>query len=149
VLPRTRVTLRFNTPMNPRSVEHALQIDPLIEAGRVWSDDNTTLTISPTRSLQPDALYHVALGTGALSRMCRPLDQPLSLSFRIAPAPAVLAVLPADGAQDVMLDMPISIRFSRAIAPTDTLGLSVALPELRFVPPLAGSATWLDSTTVL
>ncbi len=99
VLPRAQVLLRFSAPMNPRSVEHALQIDPPIDADVLWSDDNATLTISPTRSLQPAATYHIALGVGALSRLFRPLDQPLSLSFHVAPAPAVLAVLPADGTQ--------------------------------------------------
>ncbi|MFL5803070.1 MAG: Ig-like domain-containing protein, partial [Roseiflexaceae bacterium] len=149
VLPRAPVILRFNTPMNPHSVAHALQIDPPMDAKLFWDEGNTTLTISPTRSLQPATTYRVALGAGALSRMFRSQEHPLVLSFRIAPAPAVLAVLPADGTQDVALDAPISIRFSRAIVLTDTLGLPAALPELLFAPPLEGSATWLDSATVL
>ncbi len=134
VLPRAQVLLRFSTPMNPRSVEHALELDPPFDAALLWSDDNATLTISPTRSLQPAATYRIALGVGALSRMFRPFDQPLSLSFRVAPAPAVLAVLPANGTQDVALDAPISVKFSRAIVPTDTLNLPAAFPELRSRP---------------
>jgi alpha-2-macroglobulin len=149
VLPRAHVTLRFSTPMNRPSVERALRIEPPIDALPAWSDDNTTLTLSPTHSLRPDTTYRIALGDGARSRMFRAPERPIALSFRTAPAPAVLALLPPDGTQDVAVDSPISIRFSRAIVPTATLALPRELPELRFDPPLAGSATWLDPVTVL
>jgi uncharacterized protein YfaS (alpha-2-macroglobulin family) len=149
VSPRARITLRFAMPMNPRSVERALRITPPIQATLLWNDDHTLLTISPTVSLQPDSIYQVALGEEALSRMLRPLAQPAAVRFRTAPAPAVVATLPADGASDVALDTPISITFSRAIVPASAVGVPSTLPELRFDPPLAGRAIWIDQQTVL
>jgi hypothetical protein len=149
VLPRSRLTLRFNMPMNRRSVAGALRIDPPLAAVSIWSGDARTLTISPTQALRPDTTYRLVLGADALSRLFRASAKEQELSFRTAPAPAVLALLPPDGSQNVAIDMPISIRFSRMIVPTDTLDLATRLPELRFDPPIDGSATWLDPATVL
>ncbi len=149
VTPRTRLTLRFAGPMNPRSVERAVMLRPAVEWLPTWSDDRATLTISPTTPLQPDTGYALTLDTQAVSQRFRALDQPIELHFRTAPAPAVVRVLPDDGAADVPLDAPISIRFSRTIVPVDALMRPAELPALRFEPPLTGSATWLDQATVL
>src|SRR4029079_13670122 len=100
-------------------------------------------------SLRPDTTYRIAIGDGARSRRVRALDRLIALRFLTATAPSVLALLPADGARDVAIDAPISIRFSRAIVPTTTLALPRELPELRFEPPLTCSATWLHSTHLL
>ena len=149
VTPRTRLTLRFDGPMNPRSVERAVLLRPATAWLPIWSDDRATLTISPTETLHPDTGYSLTLDTQALSQRFRALDRPIELHFRTAPAPAVVRVLPDDGAADVPLDAPISIRFSRMIVPADALMRPAALPELRFDPPLAGSVTWLDQATAL
>jgi hypothetical protein len=149
VPPRARVLLQFSTPMNRPSVERALHIEPPIDGRLTWSDDSATLTLSPTHGLRPDTTYRIALGDSARSRMFRAFGPPIALSFHTAPSPAVLALLPPDGAHVVAFDSPISIRFSRAIVPTATLALPRELPELRFDPPLAGRAIWLDTATVL
>ena len=98
----------------------------------IWSDDRTTLTISPTAPLQPNTGYTLTLDTQALSQRFRALDQPFTLHFRTAPAPAVVRVLPTDGAADVPLEAPISIRFSRMIVPADALMQPAALPRAAF-----------------
>jgi uncharacterized protein YfaS (alpha-2-macroglobulin family) len=149
VPPRARLTLQFSMPMNRPSVEHALQIEPPVDAQLAWSDNNATLTLSPTHSLRADTTYRITIGEGARSRLFRAPDRPITFSFRTAPAPAVLALLPPDGAREVAVDTPISVRFSRTMVTTATLALPGELPELRFEPPLAGSATWLDPATVL
>jgi hypothetical protein len=149
VTPRTQLTLRFDGPMNPRSVERAVLLRPATAWLPAWSEDRATLTISPTAPLQPDTNYTLAVDTQALSQRFRALDQPITLHFRTAPAPAVVRVLPNAGAADVPLDAPISIRFSRTIVPADALMRPVALPQLRFEPPLDGSVTWLDQATAL
>jgi alpha-2-macroglobulin len=149
VTPRTRLTLRFDGPMNPRSVERAVVLRPTTAWQPIWSDDRATLTISPTTPLQPDTSYSLTIDTQALNQRFRALDRLIELRFRTAPAPAVVRVLPQDGAADVSPDAPISIRFSRVIVPADALMRPTAMPELRFDPPLAGSVTWLDQTTAL
>lgn len=149
VLPRSQVQLQFSEPMNPRSVERALRIDPPIDAVLRWNEDRTTLIISPTRSLQPAVQYRVQINDVAQSQLFHPLEESQAFSFQVAPAPAVLSVLPSDQSSDVALDSPISITFSRPIVPTDTVLMPRELPELQFDPPVDGTAIWLDSTTVL
>ncbi len=149
VTPRARLTLRFDGAMNPRSVERAVTLRPAAAWLPIWSDDRATLTISPTEPLRPDTGYTLTLDTQALSQRFRALDRPIELHFRTAPAPAVVRVLPDDGAADVPLDAPISIRFSRMIVPAEALMRPATLSELRFEPPLAGSVTWLDQATAL
>jgi len=121
VTPRTRLTLRFNGPMNPRSVERAVLLRPATAWLPIWSDDRVTLTISPTAPLLPDTGYSLTLDTQALSQRFRALERPIELRFRTAPAPAVVRVLPENGTVDVPLDAPISIRFSRVIVPADAV----------------------------
>jgi hypothetical protein len=147
--PRAKLTLSFSGPMNPRSVERAIVFDPAVDWTPLWSDDRTTLTISPTQSLRPETSYHLTIGTGAHSRTFHALDAPIELRFRTADAPAVVQLLPADGAAGVPIDSPISIRFSRTIVPTTSLMLPVALSALGFDPPIDGTVTWLDPTTAL
>jgi hypothetical protein len=147
--PRARLTLHFDRPMNPRTVERALRFDPPAAWALAWASDQATLTISPTEALRPDTDYRLQVGVQALSRRFRALAQPIELRFRTAPAAAVISTLPSSGAAEVALDAPISIRFSRPIVPDAALMRPAALPELQFDPPLSGSATWLDPATVL
>jgi uncharacterized protein YfaS (alpha-2-macroglobulin family) len=149
VSPRARATLHFTMAMNPRSVERALHIVPAAPVALLWQDGNTTLTISPTASLQPETTYHVTLDHAAYSRMFRALERPVNLSFRIAQAPAVVAVLPAAGAVEVLPAAPISITFSRPIISAAAVTLTTSLPELHFDPPISGTAAWLDQANVL
>lgn len=149
VSPRARLTLRFSGPMNPRSVERAIRLDPAVDWAPLWSDDRATLTISPTQSLRPDSSYRLTIGVAALSRRFRALDQPVELSFHTAPAPAVVRVLPADGAADVPTSSPISIRFSRTMVRAGALLQPGPLPALRFEPPVEGQVIWLDTATAL
>jgi alpha-2-macroglobulin len=148
VPPRTPLVLRFSEPMNAPSVERALRLEPFVPAELRWDAPRTTLTISPTEALAADTLYRVTLDTSALGRMFRPLEA-TSLSFRTAPAPAVVAVFPSDGNTNVRLDAPLAIRFSRAMIPAPGTPQPAELPALRFDPPLRGAATWLDDRTML
>ena len=104
ISPRARLTLRFDRPMNPRSVERAIAIAPAVGWAAEWSEDRTTLAISPTQTLQPDTDYRLSVGVAALSQRFRALGQPFELRFRTAAAPAVVQVLPADATADVRSD---------------------------------------------
>ena len=147
--PFTRARLTFATPMNPPSVAAALTLDPPTPFALSWDAARTTFVVSPTAPLQPDTSYRLTVGTAALSQRYRPLAAPATLTFHIAPAPAVSSVLPPDGAAAVAPDTPVSIRFSRPIVAADQVGRQMAVPALSFTPPLAGAATWLDRTTLL
>lgn len=149
VPPRAGFTLRFNTPMNRRSVEQALTLSPPTAAALGWDAAAMTLTISPTATLLPDTEYRITLNETALGRLYRPINGPFDARFRTAPAPALVAVSPTDGATSVPLDTPIALRFSRPIASPAALFQPATLPALRFEPPVAGRVTWLDQATAL
>jgi hypothetical protein len=146
---RSRVTIAFSAPMNPRSVERAVRIEPPLERSFIWNDDYTTLTISPTQSLRPGTQYLVALDGAARGSLYRPISATAQVTFTTALAPAVVQVTPPDNARDVPVDTPISISFSRSIVPTDTVALPTSLSALRFEPPLEGTAIWMSPSTAL
>lgn len=149
ISPRGAAVLRFNVPMNPSSVERALRFDPPVSALFRWSDDYTTLTISPTAALRTDTRYTIMVGAQAFSRLFRPLGHSAQIAFNTSSAPAVVATIPADGAQQVPVDTAISLTFSRAIAPDADVAQPGSLPQLQFDPPLSGTTTWLNQTTAL
>ncbi|NOK61752.1 MAG: hypothetical protein GFH27_549281n127 [Chloroflexi bacterium AL-W] len=146
---RSHATLQFSSPMNPRSVERAINIEPVTSVDFRWNEDRTLLTISPTSSLQADAAYTITLQDGAQGRLFRALENTEALAFRTAPAPTVMTVLPANDTRDIALDTLISLHFSRPIVAETVIPESMTLPELQFDPPIAGEVTWVDESTAL
>jgi len=149
VSPRAALTIQFNTPMNPPSVERALRIEPESDVVYDWDDSRTTLTVTPTKALQAGVRYQVSIDDSALSRFFRPLDEPFVFTFETAPPPAVTSLWPRDGSVGVSVDTLISVRFSRAIVPPDRLAVPELLPAFRTDPPVAGSVVWIDPATLL
>jgi uncharacterized protein YfaS (alpha-2-macroglobulin family) len=149
VSPRTALIIQFNTPMNPPGVERALRIEPESDVVYAWDDSRTTLTVTPTKTLQAGMRYRVSIDETALSRFFRPLDEPFVFTFETAPPPAVTSLWPRDGSVEVPVDTLISVRFSRSIVPPDRLAVPELLPAFRTDPPVAGSAVWIDPATLL
>ncbi|MEM8530402.1 MAG: Ig-like domain-containing protein [Chloroflexota bacterium] len=149
VATRSQTTLQFSVPMNPHSVERSIHIEPATPVDFRWNEDRTTLTISPTDSLQADVAYTLMLQEGAQGRLFRPLEETEVLAFRTAPAPTVMTVLPANNTGDIALDTLISVHFSRPIIAETNVRQSATLPALQFDPPIDGSVTWVDQSTAL
>ena len=147
VRPRTALTLRFATPMNRASTAAALQLDPPTPGSLAWSPDATTLTFQPAVTLTPAVTYTVRLAVTALSGWWRPLAAPVTVRFRTAPQPAVVAALPAN--VDAPATLPLAVVFSQPMVAPAAVGPVVALPELRFEPPVAFSARWATQDTLL
>ncbi|MDE3096257.1 MAG: Ig-like domain-containing protein [Chloroflexota bacterium] len=78
---RYGVTLRFNNPMNEKSVELHIAIDPkpANDPYMNWSPDDTALTIG--LAMPPSSPYRVTLSTGAVDRYGAHLAAPLDLRF--------------------------------------------------------------------
>ena len=149
VVPNTVVTLRFSTPMNPRSVERQVTMQPDMPHSLAWNADHTELTLAPLSPLRSGTHYSILVGAGANSRLFRPLGADAIISFSTVPAPVVLAAFPPPGSKSVPRDTPITLSFSRPIVPTDTLTLPLDVALLRFEPPLAGTTTWVNPSTAL
>jgi uncharacterized protein YfaS (alpha-2-macroglobulin family) len=149
VSPRAALVIQFNTPMNPPGVERALRIEPESDVVYAWDDSRTTLTVTPTKTLQAGMRYRVSIDETALSRFFRPLEEPFVFTFETAPPPAVTSLWPRDGSVEVPVDTLISVRFSRSIVPPDRLAVPELLPAFRTDPPVAGSVVWIDPATLL
>ncbi|ABQ89505.1 Ig-like domain-containing alpha-2-macroglobulin family protein [Roseiflexus sp. RS-1] len=149
VSPRTALIIQFNTPMNPPGVERALRIEPESDVVYAWDDSRTTLTVTPTKTLQAGMRYRVSIDETALSRFFRPLEEPFVFTFETAPPPAVTSLWPRDGSVEVPVDTLISVRFSRSIVPPDRLAVPELSPAFRTDPPVSGSVVWIDPATLL
>lgn len=147
VPPRTPITLRFNTPMNRVTAAAALRIEPATPGSLNWSPDATSLTFQPTETLTPAVTYTVRLDSSALDRWWRPLTGPVTLQFRTATQPAVVAALP--GGAGVAAESSLAVVFSQPMAPPATTGRPIELPQFSLTPPHPVTTRWLDQQTLL
>jgi alpha-2-macroglobulin len=146
VVPRSSISLRFSLPMNRRSVEQALLIDPPTQGTLTWNDEATELTFRPTVSLTPAMTYTITLGPAALGRWWQPLAPTPPGRFRTAPLPSVVSTLPEGTA--VATTAPLALVFSQTMVDQQALSQPASLP-LVINPPLPVAANWLDERTVL
>jgi alpha-2-macroglobulin len=146
VVPRSSISLRFSLPMNRRSVEAALQIDPPTSGVLRWNVDATELVFQPQLSLTPATSYTVSLSPTALGRWWQPMQPALPARFRTARLPSVVSALPGGGG--VASTAPLALVFSQAMVDPQAVGQAATLPVL-IDPPLPVAANWLDDRTVL
>lgn len=149
VATRIQPVLRFNVPMNPRTIERALHIDPPISARLLWDQRFTTLTIVPLDNLRPATRYQITLETQALSQQLVPLQQAVSRSFQTAQAPAVLTLLPKADSAEVPVTSPLVIQFSRPMVAQSELGQARLFPSLHLSPETPGMLTWIATDLAL
>ena len=147
VVPRSSISLRFSRPMNRRSVEEALRINPPTLGKLAWDPAATTLTFRPRTTLTAATTYTVSLAPRALGRWWQPLDPPAPASFRTARLPSVVAALPAGRA--VAAASPLALVFSQAMVGPERLDQPLDLPLLSIEPPLPIEPRWLDDRTLL
>ncbi len=74
------ITLYFNQPMQPTSVEAAVTGEPTLSGSFAWSDD-ATLTFTPDTPLLPDTPLTINIAATAQSAKGMALLQPISLSY--------------------------------------------------------------------
>jgi hypothetical protein len=147
VAPRSVISLRFSQPMNRRAVERALSIVPNPDARAEWRDDGRELVLTPNAPLEAGTTYTLRLGGEALSSGYRALAEPVSVSFRTAPAPSVVAAVPSGA--NAGPGGPIAVVFSRPMVVAAQVGQPLAGSQLRFSPALSGLARWGDQSTLL
>ena len=116
----------------------------------VATSSRTTIVISPSDGLVPDAVYRATVAGGsagvrnALSGL--PLASDFTWFFRTVPvddgvAPTVLNTIPADGASDVLAGTNVVVRFSERIDPRS---LSINLNDYR-----AGTFALVSGATII
>jgi uncharacterized protein YkwD len=75
------VAIEFTTPMNERSVEAAVTVDPPIPVELAWNAAGTTMTIAPRTTWSPGTFHTVSVQAGALAASGQPLARPARAAF--------------------------------------------------------------------
>jgi Bacterial Ig-like domain len=81
VNPDAAVTVAFSTPMDRRSVEASLRVDPATPVRVSWDTAGTTLTVRPEGSWATGTHHTVTIEAGALAATGRPLSSPVRAAF--------------------------------------------------------------------
>jgi hypothetical protein len=131
----TGLAVEFSEPVDMASAEAALRIDPPVRGSVSWS--GSTMIFTPAEPLELAAGYVVTVVEGVSDPAGNRMTAlPPPFSFETAGPPEVVETVPADGADSVPLDEPISISFSALM---DTASVEAAL---RLRPAFAHELRW-------
>ncbi|MCA9972979.1 MAG: Ig-like domain-containing protein, partial [Anaerolineales bacterium] len=143
------ITLRFDQPMDPDSVESAFAVTDAggsrIAGEFSWPRPDT-LVFTP-RSLRRQADYRVQIADTAEAANGRPLRSAIDLSLRTVGFLEVGQVIPAADTAAVDTDSSITVFFNRPVVPVVTSAQQAGLPQpLTITPAVAGSGEWVSSS---
>lgn len=97
--PREPVVITFTLPMDRASVEAAVQVSRVTSTYQ-WSDDSTTLTITPSVAYPPGIKLTVTVPKGLRDAGGGETAIDWSSTFTVVGAPAVTSTSPANGASN-------------------------------------------------
>jgi hypothetical protein len=120
------VRITFSEAMDRGSTESAFSIAPAAQGALSW--DGLTLVFTPTRPLQYDTIYRVAIDTTAKDLNDNTLASMLNVTFltiKDTVPPQVLSAAPADGATGVPLNSNVTLVLSDDVDPA-TLGAALS-----------------------
>jgi len=131
--PDAAVQIAFSTPMQARSVEAALRVDPATAVELSWNADATVLSVVP-RGTWRTATYHtITVEPGALAATGRPLTVPARAAFLTRPAAGATIRPTSLAGERIRLDTAFVVEFDRAVDAT-SLG-----DVLTLDPPVTGA----------
>jgi uncharacterized protein YkwD len=129
--PVAAITMTFPVPMNQRSVEALLGIEPATAVDLGWDSASKTLTVTPRTAWMTGVLNTITVEDGALEASGRPLDQRIRASFATRAATSA-TITPTVGTADAAgITTAFRIAFS---GPVDGSTLDV-----RITPEVAGT----------
>ncbi|MDT8305768.1 MAG: Ig-like domain-containing protein, partial [Anaerolineae bacterium] len=146
------ITIRFDQPMDQRSVEQAFEIEPAGEPGDTipgafaWPEADT-LVFTPQGKLARNESYRVLIGTRAAGRNGQRLQEPIALQFQTVGALEVAQVIPADGTEGIGVDASVTVLFNRPVVPLVSTGQQQDLPQpLTIEPAVDGQGEWVSTS---
>ncbi|HET7089356.1 MAG TPA: Ig-like domain-containing protein [Anaerolineae bacterium] len=128
VAPSTAVTLTFNLPVDPASVESRFAMRGMdrqtISGTLAWVDDQT-LVFTPADRLLEGETYSATVANGIRTPLGDlPSAQPFTYDFRIAPKPELVSSSPSDGDLKAAIGDRVTLRFN---VPMDSVSVERAL----------------------
>ena len=133
----TSIEIAFNEPVDTDAAEAALRLEPDVDGAASWT--GSTMTFTPDDALALESSYAVSLAPGVRDLAGNEMDElPEPFTFETAGRPTVVETEPADGATDVALDAPISLRFATLM---DTASVEAGL---RLEPAFPHELRWSE-----
>jgi Bacterial Ig-like domain/WD40-like Beta Propeller Repeat len=133
----TSIEIAFSEPVEADSAIAALRVDPAVEGAASWS--GSTMIYTPAEPLALESSYTVTLGPGVLDLAGNEMaERPPPFTFATAGRPTVAETDPVDGATEVAVDAPISLRFSTLM---DTASVEAGL---RIEPAFGYELHWSE-----
>ncbi len=143
------IVLTFDQPMDKKSVEQALQIQPPVSGKFKWTRDNV-VTFLPDKGWDRARRYTVYLKTTAKSSKGLALASPQSFNISTIGYLDVAQTIPADKTKGVASDSNITVLFNRPVVALTGIGQQSSLPNpVTFDPPTAGQGEWLNTSIYL
>ena len=151
--PETAVELVFDQTMDQLSVQSAFHLKDargLPAAGQFSWPSPDHLRFSPQNPLEKGAYYQVTLDAAARTENQNFLGDAYSFRFKTMTPLQVSQVFPADSADGVKVDGPVTVIFNR---PVTSLGVAEdqgKLPQpLVFSPQIQGTGEWVNTSTYI
>jgi Big-like domain-containing protein len=79
--PDAPISVSFSTPMDRRSVESSLRVEPSTAVRVTWDASATSLTVHPATSWTTGTYHTVTIDAGAMAANGRPLSGPIRSAF--------------------------------------------------------------------
>lgn len=139
------VVVTFDQPMDPQTTGAAFSIEPEV-AGDV-KVSGSALTFTPKAQLERGKEYKVTLAQTAAAQNGLKLQRDLTFRFTTTGFLQVASTQPADGAQNVTVDTPITVAFNRPVVPLMGGNDQSSLPQpLVITPTVTGKSEWINTS---
>ncbi len=130
--PTSTITVTFSQPMDHASSEQAVSVTAAksgpVTGSMSWSEDSRILRFQPAGEMPLGEAVTVAVSDAAhASGSSAGLRRPATHTFGVAPFPAVVRTVPANGANGASLDEPIQFVFNTPLL-EESLKLSISPP---------------------
>lgn len=141
-------TISFTAPMDPAAGGLEPLVAPFVATSDVWSLDNTTLEIKPSKEWRAGTPYTITLEPGGQTASGIDLVGAFQFTFGTATppvlaVPSVVATDPAPGARNVSRTAEVSVDFSVPMAPTTLVSAFSIAPGAPGTIRTAGNNTTL------
>lgn len=141
------IAVSFSEAMNQQSAQAAFSLSPAVTGDYQWQQN--TMIFTPKAPLAASAVYTVSVATSAQTSAGKPLAAPDMANFNTAPPPAILRVLPSDGASEVPTDTIVTVSFNRPMIPLTALDNQPDPSQwVTISPTVAGRWVWLGTAAV-
>ncbi len=112
MLPEQPISVTFNMPMDPASIERGFSLSPSAPVSYNWSDDGRVVGISPQNRWGLGQTYQFSIEGATSANGSAELASAVQSSFTVVPLPRVVEVFPAPNRVADRWQRGVTIRFT-------------------------------------